>query len=81
MIWGGSGAEEATPLAFIEGRQDAKSYIEPLKLNMKPYGEAIYSDSWYSQQDSSSSHAAELTKTCFQDEGIHVIDWSARSLT
>jgi len=59
-LTGGFGAGGTTPLAFIEGRQDAKSYIKLLKLNMKPHGEDICGDSWYFQQNNATSLSFSL---------------------
>ena len=70
MVWGGLEAGGTTPLAFIEGRQDAKSYIELLKLNMKPYGEDICGDSWYFQQNNATSLSFSL---CIPSQALYVM--------
>jgi hypothetical protein len=82
MVWGCITATGFGRLHQVEGRLNAKSYIELLSESLPP----TFSDfklnkrTTLFQQDNAPCHAAKLTKTFFNSRKIKTLPWPANSL-
>ena len=81
MVWGCMGWNGVGMLAEVEGRMDAKQYVDILEQHLPqsitdleiPEDEAIF------QQDNDPKHTSKLAQTWFKDQKITVLDWPAQS--
>jgi transposase len=81
MVWGCMGWNGVGMLTEVEGRMDAKQYVEIMDQHLPqsmedlgiPLEKAIF------QQDNDPKHTSKLAQTWLKDHGIQVMDWPAQS--
>ncbi|KAG2904581.1 hypothetical protein PC119_g11450 [Phytophthora cactorum] len=66
-------------LTVLEGRQASEHYIHTVSEYMLPFAHLHYGLDYIYQQDNASIHRSHLTKEFFEEEGITVLNWPARS--
>lgn len=82
MFWGAMSANGVGTLEPIEGRVNAKAYIEILSRNLNLSIEKTlenWFDDWIFMQDNAPCHTAKLVSKFFVDSGIPVLNWPAQS--
>lgn len=79
MVWGAFCTRGKLPLVFIEGGLNAVKYTDLLSDVLLPFCEEKYQGEVRFQQDNAPAHSAVHTKEWFMEEGVHVMDWPARS--
>ncbi|KAG3252027.1 hypothetical protein PI124_g3373 [Phytophthora idaei] len=79
MVWGSFRAAGRSKLAVLEGRQASEHYIHTVSEYMLPFAHLHYGLDYIYQQDNASIHRSRLTKEFFEEEGISVLNWPARS--
>ncbi len=68
------------PLCFLKSTVNAAIYQEMLGPFMLPSADKLHGDAdFIFQQDLTPAHTAKDTKSCFNDHGVTVLDWSANS--
>uniref|UniRef100_H3G944 Tc1-like transposase DDE domain-containing protein n=1 Tax=Phytophthora ramorum TaxID=164328 RepID=H3G944_PHYRM len=76
MVWGGFSAKGKTVLT---GRQASAQYIYTASEFLLPYAHLNYGMDFVYQQDNASIHTSQKTKAFFEEQGVNVLDWPARS--
>src|ERR1700749_2953787 len=68
-------------LTEVEGKMDAKQYVEILDGEVLDSLEKLELDreTFYFQQDNEPKHTSKLASKFFNDQGFKVLDWSAQS--
>lgn len=79
MVWGAFSFNGTTDIAFLEGRQTSKEYIEVLNSHLLPIAETLGGPNYAYQQDNAPIHTSRLTKKWFADNSVHVMVWPALS--
>ena len=79
MLWGGITLKGRTTLAWMKGRQNTKKYLQVLRDFLLPFADENMPVSWMFQQDNASIHTSEEAKSWFEENGVRVMDWPARS--
>lgn len=77
MVWGCMGWEGVGRLAEIEGRMDAKQYVDILEENLLPSMEE--SEELIFQQDNDPKHTSKLAKNWMEEHDITLLDWPPQS--
>nr|PNR62115.1 hypothetical protein PHYPA_000539 [Physcomitrium patens] len=69
-------------MAEVEGRMDAKQFVEISEKNLLPSIEefGIFEKEVIFQQDKNPKHNSKLAWKSFDYHGIKIMDWSAKSL-
>ncbi len=80
MIWAAMSSAGVGPLCFLKSTVNADIYQEILEHFMLPSADKLYGDAdFIFQQDLAPAHTAKGTKSWFNDHGVTVIDWPAKS--
>jgi transposase len=83
MVWGGMSRYGTTELCFLEGKQNATSYIATLQDNLLPFCASVREQhpniDLIFQQDGASIHTARVVKTWLEDNNVHGMPWPAKS--
>lgn len=79
MVWGGFGNDGVTPLVEISTRSNSQNYTDMLEENLLPHAGRIAGRNWWFQQDNAAIHSSKHTKAWFDEQGLRVLDWPARS--
>lgn len=81
MVWGCMGWNGVGRLVEVEGRMDAKQYVEILKDGLLPsiQESGILKEQAIFQQDNDPKHTSQLAQNWLRDEGIRVLDWPSQS--
>ena len=80
-VWGCISHKGTGVCQVYTGRINQFSYKETLENALLPSIELMYhqDQAWYFQQDGSTAHTANSVKKWFEEEGITVIPWPAKS--
>uniref|UniRef100_H3GPM9 Tc1-like transposase DDE domain-containing protein n=1 Tax=Phytophthora ramorum TaxID=164328 RepID=H3GPM9_PHYRM len=79
MIWGSFSAAGKSKLAVLQGRQTSEHYVYTVSEYMLPFAHLHHGMDYIYQQDNTSIHRSKFTTAFFEEEGIRVLDWPARS--
>src|ERR1700754_2844098 len=81
MVWGCMGWNGVGCLTEVEGKMDAKQYVEILDGGVLDCLEKLELDreTFYFQQDNDPKHTSKLASKFFEDQGFKVLDWPAQS--
>lgn len=79
MVWAAFSFKGKTPIAFLEGRQNAISYQTILQQYLLPHGRRLGGPQWVFQQDNAPIHSASSSIHWFQERKVRVLDWPSRS--
>jgi transposase len=81
MVWGCMGWEGVGILSEVEGRMDAKQYVDILKGGLDRSIEKLgmEKEETIFQQDNDPKHTSKLATNWFETEGIQLLDWPAQS--
>lgn len=79
MVWGGISIDHRTELVVINGRLNARQYIDQVLDNHVLPMAAEIGDGFVLMQDNARPHTAEVTRTFLQNHRIQVMDWPAIS--
>lgn len=83
MVWGGMSANGLTDLAFLNGTQNSRKYIETLSEYLIPFIDIQYGSNFIFMQDGASIHRSKETMSWLQHDQSHapieVMDWPALS--
>lgn len=81
MVWGSMGWNGAGILTEVEGKMDAKQYVEILEGGLMESVEKLEMDgeSFYFQQDNDPKHTSKRASNWFEEQGIRLLDWPSQS--
>lgn len=79
MVWAAFSFKGKSPIAFLEGCQNAIAYQTILQQHLLPHGRRLGGRQWVFQQDNAPIHSATSTVQWLQERGIRVLDWPSRS--
>lgn len=81
MLWGCMTASGVGRMSEVEGRMEAKQYIEILSRNLLPSlaGSGPNDPDFIFQQDNDPKHTSKLAKKWFADNSIPVLCWPSQS--
>lgn len=80
MIWGCITKFGPGRLHFVEGNQNAKSYIDIIKTQLIPEAaDKFATESWLLQHDMAPSHTAKSVSSLLAKENIRVLNWPGNS--
>ncbi len=80
MIWAAMSSAGVGPLCFLKSTVNAAIYQDILEHFMLPSADKLYGDAdFIFQQDLAPAHTAKGTKSWFNDHGVTVLDWPAKS--
>lgn len=79
MVWAAFSMHGKTPLAKICTRMNSKKYLDMLEDVMVPFSEEFMGEDFIFQQDNAAIHVSRESKAWFEDRGIDLLDWPARS--
>lgn len=65
--------------AFLEGLNNAASYIHTLENHLLSFEQEKYTSLWIFQRDNASIDKATLNMKWFNEKSVKVMDWTARS--
>jgi transposase len=76
MVWGAFCGGKRSELKFLEGSQDASSYVGTLQSHLLPFFDPA---TQIFQQDNAPIHTATLTRQWLQAQNVQVLAWPALS--
>ncbi|KAJ8537363.1 hypothetical protein ON010_g13234 [Phytophthora cinnamomi] len=81
IVWGGGGfsVDGKSKLAVLQGRQASEHYEYTVSEYILPFAHLHHGLDYMYQQDNASIHRSKLTTDSFEEEGVRVLDWPARS--
>ena len=81
MVWGCMSWYGIGRMVEVEGRMDAKQYVDILEKGLLPSIEesGISEDDLIFQQDNDPKHTSKTAAKWFDDHGIQLLDWPAQS--
>lgn len=79
MIWGCMSAAGTGILRFIQGTMNSEEYITTMRENMLPSAQMLHNGYFVYQQDNAPCHKSAATMEWFENEGISLLQWPARS--
>lgn len=79
MVWAGIGYYGKTDIAFISTKMNSPRYITLLHEQLTGHAHRIAGNNYQFQQDNAAVHSTLCVKSYFRNQGIHCIDWPARS--
>ena len=79
MVWGAIGWNGKTDLAFLEGNQNSTGYLNTLQHHLLPDAARIGGRNWIFQQDNAPIHVSRQSMAWFEERGIRLLPWPARS--
>lgn len=79
MVWGAFSSSGTLSLAFPSTRMDSLEYQRVLSNHLLPYLTAHPEKEFIFQQDNAAIHVSRSTKTWFEEHGVSVMEWPARS--
>ncbi|KAG3071247.1 hypothetical protein PI124_g16695 [Phytophthora idaei] len=79
MVWAGFSAAGKTKLAVLHGKQNSDDYVYTVSEYLLPFAHLHHGTDFVYQQDGASTHRSKRTMEFFSEQGIHVLDWPARS--
>ena len=81
MVWGCMGWNVPGVLTEVEGRMDAKQYVEILDDGVAESVEKLGMDEeeFYFQQDNDPKHTSGLAFNWMDEHEIRVLDWPSQS--
>lgn len=83
MVWAAISAVGKSKIVFLEGRQNATSYIGTLASALQPFLAEIqpklHGAEPVFQQDGASIHTAKVVEKWFATQHINTVDWPAKS--
>ena len=80
MIWGTFLSSGKLKLQFVSGRQKAADYVKILNdLSLAQEGRYLCGEEWIVQQVNAAIHNASITKKCFFEQKIRLLDHPASS--
>ena len=81
MVWGCMGWNGVGVLAEVEGRMDAKQYVDILEENLEKSRKKLKVEKKkvIFQQDNDPKHTSNLAQKWFKDNKIDLIEWPAQS--
>ncbi|KAL3656640.1 hypothetical protein V7S43_019105 [Phytophthora oleae] len=79
MVWEAFGYKGKSELAVLEGRQNSGHYIYTVSEHLLPFDYKNYGTDLVFMQDNASIHASYETTSFFEDIGMQLLDWPARS--
>ena len=81
MVWGCMGLNGVGVLAEVEGRMDAKQYVDILEENLEKSRKKLKVEKKKAifQQDNDPKHTSNLAQKWFKDNKINLMDWPAQS--
>ena len=81
MVWGCMGWNGVGIMAEVEGRMDAKQYMDILEGNLLTsiQQSGISQEDLLFQQDNDPKHKSKIAIQWFKDQGITLLDWPPQS--
>ncbi|OWZ22277.1 Transposase [Phytophthora megakarya] len=79
MVWGAFVTKGKSELVVLEGRQNPGHYIYTVSEHLLPFAHKHYGTDFVFMQDNASIHSSNETRMFFQEIGVQLLDWSARS--
>lgn len=81
MVWGCMGWNGVGILTEVEGKMDAKQYVDILERGLLESVEKLEmnSEAFYFQQDNDPKHTSKKAFKWFESKGINVLDWPSQS--
>ncbi|GMF24271.1 unnamed protein product [Phytophthora fragariaefolia] len=79
MVWGAFGTKGKSELVVLEGRQNSGHYIYTVSEHLLPFAHKHYGTDFVLMQDNASIHSSNETIMFFQEIGVQLLDWPARS--
>ena len=81
MVWGCMGWNGVGVLAEVEGRMDAKQYVDILGENLDKSRKKLKVEKKKAifQQDNDPKHTSNLAQKWFKDNKIDLMEWPAQS--
>lgn len=79
MVWGAFSSSGTLNLAFPSTRMNSLEYQQVLSNCLLPYFDAHREKNFIFQQDNAAIHVSRSTKTWFEEHGVPVMEWPARS--
>ncbi|KAG3077070.1 hypothetical protein PI124_g20162 [Phytophthora idaei] len=79
MVWAGFSVAGKTKLAVLHGKQNSDDYVYTVSEYLLPFAHLHYGTDFVYQQDGAPIHRSKRTMEFFSEQGIHVLDWPARS--
>lgn len=79
MVWAGFSAKGKTKIAFLEGKQDSRKYIDTLWNYLLPFAMEKHGSSFEFQQDNAAIHTSSLTKSFLSAGNVKTMQWPALS--
>ena len=81
MVWGCMGWNGAGIISEVEGKMDAKQYINILEGGLLESAQKleISEGDLIFQQDNDPKHTSKHAQKWFEDQGITLLDWPAQS--
>ncbi|KAG3006104.1 hypothetical protein PC128_g4113 [Phytophthora cactorum] len=79
MVSGSFSSAGKSKIAVLEGRQASEHYIYTVSEYMLPFAHLHHGVDYIYQQDNASIHRSKLKMEIFEEEGIKLLDWPARS--
>ncbi|KAE8903044.1 hypothetical protein PF003_g12711 [Phytophthora fragariae] len=79
MVRGGFSTAGKTELAVLVGRQASQHYIYTVSEYLLPFAHLHYGVDFVFQQDNATIHTSRETTAFFEEQGVQVMDWPARS--
>ncbi len=78
-IWAAMSSAGVGLLCFLKSTVNAAIYQEFLEHFMHPSADKLYGDADFIFQQVAPAHTAKITKSWFNDHGVTVLDWPAKS--
>ena len=75
MTWAAFSFDCTTQIAFLNGRQDSRKYVQTLEEFYRP----LHGQATIFQQDNAPIHTSSYTREYFTNSAITVLDWPALS--
>ncbi|KAG6621993.1 Transposase [Phytophthora cinnamomi] len=79
MVWGAFGTKGKSELVVLEGRQNSGHYIYTVSEHLLPFAHKHYGTDFVFMQDNASIHSSNETRMFFEEIGVQLLDWPARS--
>lgn len=79
MVWGGFAMTEKPKLVVMVGRQKTSDYLKIMEDVLLPFADDYLPVSWIYQQDNAPIHVSKRALGWFEQEGVRLMKWPARS--